>query len=326
MDAVWPTPPTALVISGGGIKGMAFFGVLKALHDALGWDFGRAKPKLRTVYGVSIGAFSALLLVLGYSVDELLGMVRFLDLSTMVSLNIASVLAGGPIGLDDGTALQSKLESLFLERTGRSDMTLQELRAHTGIRLMVSVTDLQRARCVCLSADTHPDMSVCMAVRASMALPPLFAPVMAPDGTLYADGGLLDNFPLQALATEHVLGLRLTSSAQAAVHSSSIAFLSRIGNLMTAPVEEAAWCCLPASLRQRTITIQVKGVSAVDIGLASDLSVRVGLVAQGMEAGAEAVQAWSLGQTPRGSQLDSEWLGAVPASLRRVVEQTQEGV
>jgi predicted acylesterase/phospholipase RssA len=305
---------------------MAFFGVLKALHDALGWDFGRAKPKLRQLLGVSIGAFSALLLVLGFSVDELLGMVRFLDLSSMVSLNIANVLTGGPLGLDDGSTLQSKLEALFLERTGKKDMTLEQLRAHSGISLMVGVTDLQRAQFVTLSADTHASMSVCTAVRASMALPPLFAPVTAADGTVYVDGGLLDNYPMHALASENVLGLRLASSAHATVNPSSFSFLTRISNIISTPMEEAAWCCLPAALRMRTITILIKGVNAVDVSLANDLSVRVGLVALGMEAGTEAVQAWKLGHAPRGSCLVSDWIPSIPAPLRRVVQQVRDDV
>ena len=86
MDEVWPEPPTTLVISGGGIKGLAFFGALKALQESRGWDFGRGKPRLQTLCGVSIGAFLALLLILQFSVDELLSMARFLDMSTWVSL------------------------------------------------------------------------------------------------------------------------------------------------------------------------------------------------------------------------------------------------
>ena len=206
-----------------------------------------------------------------------------------------------------------------MERLGVKDMTLAALRERTGVNLVVGVTDLERARVVRLSADSHPAMSVCTAVRASMALPPMFSPVLV-DGTHFADGGLLDNFPLHAFAAERALALRLTSCAQAAVQPNSLAYLARISSMLSSPMEEISWCCLPPQLRKQTITILVNGLNAMDIALANDLSVRVGLVALGLEVGTEAVEAWKRGQAPRGSMLSSEWLEAVPPPLLNVVQ------
>lgn len=307
--------PETLVLSGGGIKGFAFFGVLKALCDACGWDFGKGKPALTTVFGVSVGSFVALLVALGFSVDELLSTVRLLDLSTIVNPNPA-FLVGGMIGLDDGSALQSTLEHYLSERLGRKDITLQELRDIRGIRFMVGVVNVETAQFVSLGPDTHPDLSVCTAVRASMAIPPLFPPVRLPDGTLVADGGLLDNFPITQFPADRVLGLRLTVGKETAVNPASLSYFSRIINILTSPFDEAQWACTPSAWRHRTITIPLDNMSAMDISGGNDLAVRVALVSTGMEHGHEAAEAWRHGRAPRESALPSGWLQAVPEALR----------
>lgn len=311
--------PESLVLSGGGVKGIAFFGVLKALHETLGWDFGRKRPALKNIFGVSIGCFLGLLVALGFSVDELLSTVRFLDFSTMMGPNPAAILGGGMIGLDDGSALQSKLEHFLMERLGRKDLTLKDLREATGVSFMVGAVDLEKAQFVSLGPDSHPDLSVCSAIRASMAIPPLFPPMRFPDGRLFADGGILNNFPITQFPAESVLGLRLTSSKIAAVNPSSLSsYFSRIVGLLTSPIDEAQWACVPSAYRQRTITILIGGMSALDVGVASDLAVRVSLVAMGMEYGREAAEAWAHGRAPRESALPSGWLEAVPEPLQQL--------
>ena len=62
-----------LVFSGGGIKGIALLGVLKALIEL---DFIQY---FDTFSGVSIGALMMLLYLIGYTPDELLKIIINLD-------------------------------------------------------------------------------------------------------------------------------------------------------------------------------------------------------------------------------------------------------
>ena len=80
---LWPKNIKYLAFSGGGQRGLAYAGCLKAL-SALGV---RLKT-LRGVSGTSIGAVFALALALRFSVAEILEQVLTVDVSTLLNLNI----------------------------------------------------------------------------------------------------------------------------------------------------------------------------------------------------------------------------------------------
>lgn len=312
-----PWTPDSLVISGGGIKGFAFFGALKALSEECGWDFGRRRPALKRIVGVSIGAFVGMLLALEFSADELLDAVRSIEVTSFVSPNPTGILLGNIVGLDDGATLEAHIEQYLMGRTGESGMTLKQLRDFSGLDFSVGVVDVEAARFVELSPDSHPDLSVSTAVRASMALPPLFAPLRLPCGLLAADGGLLNNFPLTYVSARHsaTLGLRIASPARLSVNPASLSYLTRVSALLTCPLEEAQWACTPAHVREKTITIMTGGIGATDLFAANDLAVRVSLVAMGMECGRDAVQCWRRGLPPRDSEAPSLWIDSLPDPL-----------
>lgn len=122
--------PHVLVFSGGGMKGYFLppailvakrFGLLKDIH---------------TVAGTSIGAFVAAMYCL-YEPEELIQMFMMTDFSGMVSeMKITNFTSHG--WLSDGEWLESYISSCIMKKTGKEDVTLQELYDLCKIKLIMN--------------------------------------------------------------------------------------------------------------------------------------------------------------------------------------------
>ena len=185
----------ALVLSGGGARGLAHIGIIKGLEDA-----GFPKPSL--VAGTSIGAIVGGLYACGMSPAELerfavdeFEIADYLD-SFVFRINgtvgkviqtgqaLAS-LAGRP-GIDPG----QRILELLLRLTKKKKFS------DTVIPFRCNAVDLFNGREIVFSSG-----SVAKAMRASMSLPVLFEPFVH-DGMCLVDGGLLDNMPVNIARKE----------------------------------------------------------------------------------------------------------------------------
>lgn len=196
-----PTPGTrpriGLVLSGGGARGLAHIGVLKALQAQ--------RIPVDLVVGTSMGAVVGGAFAAGRSVEDLETLVAEADWN--------SILADRPgrrelaqRRREDDRMLASRLEfglgpegvMLPAAAAGNSalEFTLDSLapdaRAETPLPLLplpfkALATDLVNGRLVVLD-----DVPLSLALRASMAVPGLFSPVRVKD-RLLVDGGLVRN-------------------------------------------------------------------------------------------------------------------------------------
>ena len=173
-----------LVFSGGGARGLAYAAAYSELCAS-------CTVRLRSLVGTSIGALVCALLSVGYTGKELEAMVTDLNLSDLTNISLMSVFSAW--GLDDGSRLEKFVDDRLCEKTGDRAMTMKDL----PVRATFVATNLNAAEAVYFSPDSHPDVRVSFAVRASMALPPLFAPVRYNNVALLVDGGLCDNFPIE---------------------------------------------------------------------------------------------------------------------------------
>lgn len=121
-----PPPVTQLVLSGGGAKGVAFPGAVKALED------NNAMIGVRTVSGSSAGAISAALLASGMTADEFTELSNSLDLSALMNSDNPLLRklqkAGSAVGKWLGN-FSEKLQTAFtvLPRLGTAAERLEEL-------------------------------------------------------------------------------------------------------------------------------------------------------------------------------------------------------
>ncbi len=184
----------SVVLSGGGVLGLAFLG---ALH----YHFTSGSLSFCTRWvGASVGGLIATLIVAGYSPVELLDKIMEKGLENLVS----------------GHKLEETVSELLGLKGFQGDVTFQGLYDCTGKDLVLVATSLNSGKAVFLSQRTTPDLTLRDAVRATTAIPLLFESVLVNDETL-VDGCLAQPFPVHAPVlggTEErpMLGLRIRTA------------------------------------------------------------------------------------------------------------------
>jgi predicted acylesterase/phospholipase RssA len=120
-------------------------------------------------------------------------------------------------GLIDGYLQKlNKMGTLGSGKFGPDTITFSELYRLTGVKLVLTGTNISNRKSLYFSADYTPDFPVCGAVLISMSIPLVFKPVWVdcavnknnPNNInamyrgLYVDGGVLNNFPIHAFDTD----------------------------------------------------------------------------------------------------------------------------
>jgi NTE family protein len=180
-------PLIALVLGGGGARGFAHVGVIKALEAA------GIKPDI--VAGSSSGAIVAALYAGGYSGQELERIAVELNQGTLIDFSLFGQ------GWVRGEALQDWVN------TALGHVPIERL----AKPFAVVATDAKSGRMVVFNRG-NPGL----AVRASSSVPDLFIPPVI-DGIAYLDGGLTSPVPVRvakAMGADFVIAVDLTRYAR----------------------------------------------------------------------------------------------------------------
>ena len=175
-----------LALGSGAARGWAHLGVIRVLEQA------GIRPDL--VCGTSIGA----LVGAAYAADELEGFEKWLR-----DLSIADVISFMDVRMNGGMIKGERLMEFF--RRSFIDRPIEEL----GIPFAAVATALHTGTEVWLREGSTID-----AVRASIALPALFSPVVL-DGRILVDGGLVNPVPVslaRAMGADIVIAVDLNSN------------------------------------------------------------------------------------------------------------------
>ncbi|MVM37760.1 hypothetical protein GO730_09420 [Spirosoma sp. HMF3257] len=212
-------PKLGLTLSGGGARGLAHIGLLKAI-DSVGL-------KIDYVTGTSMGAIVGSLYAAGYSGNDILKIASNLDWNNILTnksqltnvrfaekedydrylLELPFVKGQFllPRGVLESNELWLKLNELFLPYYKIKDFAKFQ-RAFQCI-----ATDLVTGESVVLTKG-----NIAQAVRASMAIPAFFSPVPY-EGKLLVDGGIVRNFPV-ANARDMGAGFIIGSNVSAGLY------------------------------------------------------------------------------------------------------------
>ncbi len=205
-------PKIGLVLSGGGAKGIAHVGVLKAME----------KEGIRPDYitGTSMGSIIGGLYALGYSADQLDTIIKQIDWGEVLSNNIQLQYVAyeekeyynrflielpfkdGKPKLPSGVIYGQMLGEMLARYCwpAKNYSTFDEF----PIPFRCIATDVSTGKEI-----VFKDGSLAMALRASMAIPTAFTPVDL-DTTLAVDGGVVNNFPVDeviAMGADIVIGV-----------------------------------------------------------------------------------------------------------------------
>ncbi len=191
-------PKIGLVLSGGGAKGIAHIGVLRAMEKA------GIRPDYIT--GTSMGSLVGGLYAIGYSADDIEQIIRGINWNEVLSNKIPYrnvvveekpyyyrfmidlVFDGQKISLPQGM-IQSQQINLLLSTLTRSVHGVEQF-DDFPIPFRCIASDIATGDKVVLS---HGNLA--LAMRASMAIPSVFTPINLDDKIL-VDGGLIRNFPV----------------------------------------------------------------------------------------------------------------------------------
>ena len=189
-------PSRILSLCGGGHLCIAHLGVLKALRD-------RDQLKyIKGVVGISAGALVALIYILGYTIEQIERLLRSIDLTMFTSVESESALLFyQTMCINSGQKLDSFLVSLLEAKGLSANVTFAQLNSPLFFRCYA--THLQTSEIKEFSLEKTPNHGLLFALRASMCLPVVFAPMKDPfTDALYYDAALIHNMPFVFLSEE----------------------------------------------------------------------------------------------------------------------------
>jgi len=280
-------PPRRLLLSGGGIKVTASIGSIKILEQR-----GHLNS-LKEVCGVSAGAWMALMIACRIPIETIERLIIELDFGQIRNLTSEAVI-GFPetFGFDDGSKFINLLNTIFrivlkLDPT----ITFAQLAANkTNIGFRCWAVDLVTSNQREFSLKETPDVKIIDALRASMALPIYFTPIIdSITGHMLTDGGIQGNMPLQYLSDDEcreslVIGFSngqesvkknpedlmtfMRSVMGCLIHQNNEALLLKWNHLIIRiPVDEFPSWNFEASREDRLMLLQ-KGIDATKAWLA----------------------------------------------------------
>ena len=182
-----------LVLSGGGLLGISYIGLLRYLEES------HIINNIKSISGSSAGSFFGCLIALGYTSKELETIVKTIKLKEYVNINAESIINFMRTkGLESGKYLINLIKKCIKDKTGDENITFIQLKEKYKIELQIGVTNLSKYKFELLNSTNSPDIPIYKAIRASTALPFIFEPYVIGDD-VYCDGGLLDNFPIDSI-------------------------------------------------------------------------------------------------------------------------------
>ena len=192
-----------IVLSGGGLKGLAIIGFMKALKEC------NMKPQ--AISGASIGAIIGTMMSIGYSYQELYEFIEHFNYDQVCDFEISDFMEEG--GIETGNKITRLLQAMIKNKLHKYCITFEEHYEKTNVWLIINASCLNSQQCEYFSYKTHPTMYIHEALRMTMSLPLWFKPIHYKD-SMYVDGGLLDNFPIKPfidsfVPTNEIIGVKL---------------------------------------------------------------------------------------------------------------------
>ena len=214
-----------LVLSGGGAKGLAHIGVLKALEEN--------NIPVDYVTGTSMGSIIGALYAIGYTTDdmsELFHSEKFFNWLNGVTDSRLKYYYMEPdpsaafftLNFNRDTTFKLYLPTNIVS-SYQMDFAFEEIMGPGGAAADYDFDSLM-VPFRCAASDVYAKKSIIFdhghlstAVRASMAIPLYFRPVAYRDGILF-DGGIYNNCPIEAMKTDfepdYIIGVQVASNSE----------------------------------------------------------------------------------------------------------------
>lgn len=294
-----------LIFSGGGIKTLAYIGVLKKIEELIkqksleqvssekeSLDQASSEQEsgvtfnIKHISAVSAGSMFGLMYLLGYTSEQMSKEVINKKLDRLKSIKFTNLISN--YGIDSGNNIILWIESFITNKGYDKDITLKELYdlvySNTGKYIIFDIiaANLSTYEYTIFNHLNTPNIKVTDAIRMSISIPFIFTVMKydienckVGDGHIHVDGGLIENYPIHLFKhnLENVLGLKLLTNKE----------LSKEDKEEINSIEKYIYHVLSCFLSQRdrriiladtykkhTIYIDIKNItSSMNLGLSS---------------------------------------------------------
>jgi len=185
-----------IIFSGGGFKGWAYIGTIKALNENIPFK------NIEHVIGVSVGAIFGVFYLLKLDHTFLLNYFLNIDIKKYYDIDLDSFLTNQSI------LRGKKLKKAILSIT-KQDFTFQELYNITGIKFTTCAFNITSCNLEYFDYISSPSLKVIDAIMASCALPILF-PAYKINDNFYYDGGICNNCPCNLVDPQTSIAFNVT--------------------------------------------------------------------------------------------------------------------
>lgn len=250
-----------LALSGGGVRGIAHAGAIKALEEN--------NIKIDLIGGTSAGSLVASLYAIGYRTDEIYNLFKKyarvlvrLD-SNKIRNEIKNFIFNKRIksmGINTGEFTEEIFDKLAKKKNVVSMKDIE-------MPLIIPTVNITKSEeYIFTSVDTSEknyisDISIGKAVRASSSLPLVYMPLEY-EGSLFLDGGILDNIPtreVRKLGADKVISIKFDSD-KIDKNSNAMDIVMKVADIMGSKISEE-------SLQDSDyiVTIPTDGTGILDI-------------------------------------------------------------
>lgn len=193
-----------LVFEGGGVTGLVYIGVLDILYSKKNF-----MDNIKRVGGTSAGAIVALLVSLNYTFDEIEEELKKLDMKNFMDDDWGIITDTSRFffkyGWHKGEELLKWIKKIIENKTGNPNTTFEDINKSNNFKdLYIVGTNLSSHFSEIFSFEKTPHMHLAQAVRISISIPLFFEAVTYND-SIYIDGGVLNNYPVQLFDRKNFL-------------------------------------------------------------------------------------------------------------------------
>lgn len=239
---------TTLVLSGGGVRGIALLGALSQLRKAGQLD------GIKTVVGISAGSFAAATMAMGIDEHVVFETLAEMDVAGLRRASVLNLMSR--FGLDTGAQMIKFIQKFFVSNGFSANITFAQLHKITGVTLRIGASNVNDGSLYFFSHETEPDCAIVQALRMSCGIPFIFT-TWKYNGQYYIDGAIKDNFPIERFTEKdnedpHVLGIILRETVPITPMPPNVDFFDyadRICTMMASSIDEKTMNNVPSTCR-----------------------------------------------------------------------------
>ena len=189
-----------LVIPGGAIYGLSYYGSLKYLSQNNAFNI----QNIKTIHSTSVGCIISTILALKFEWNEMDNYFINRPWQDVFKFSLCSLVkCFKNNGIFDITTMKEIFLPLFSAKDIPIDITMKEFYELTGVELHFFTIDVSTFTLVDINYESLPEWTVIESVYASSCAPILFKPFHK-NGSWYTDGGILANCPLKQLCESKI--------------------------------------------------------------------------------------------------------------------------